>query len=349
MKRPPPDLAAVNSVIPGPDACASAIGNTGVDVVSSPWLVGLLEEASHRVVRDLYDPGEGTVGVQLTLDHLAAALPGREVTAHARLLAVEGRRLRFAVAAFQGGRELMRGTHERVLVELGRFMAAVARDADRTNDPAQNEETPAGRPPIEFYFDYHSPWCWFASLRIPMLAARARRPVDWRPMHLAKLIDRIDGRRPLEANAAFVRWFKQDMQETARSMGLDLRYHPRFPLRPARALRASVHAARQGVAAPFVQGLMRAYWSEGGDIEDVELLRTIGTQCGLRANDVAAAASDESCKQAVERNTEQAIARGAFGAPTFVCDGKLFWGNDRMDRLEAWASMRHVTGQAPDV
>ncbi|MGH6622462.1 MAG: thioesterase, FlK family, partial [Burkholderiaceae bacterium] len=300
MRTAPVGLTAVYAVLPGPEACASAIGNDGVDVVSSPWLVGLLEEASHRVVRDLFEPGEGSVGVRLDLSHRAPALPGREVTAHARLAAVEGRKLRFEVAAFQGAVQLMDGVHERVLVDLDRFMATV-----RGADGAQLEDLAARRArtegsPIKFYFDFHSPWCWFASLRIEALAARVRRPVNWRPIHLARLIDTIDGRRPLDANAAFVDWFKQDMQDTAKQLGVTLRYHPRFPLRPARALRASVHAAQRGRAGAFVQAVMRAYWSDSEDIEDADLLATIGVRCGLVAEAVAAAVSDESCKRAVE-------------------------------------------------
>lgn len=328
-------MATVHRVVPGRDACASAIGNTGIDVVSSPWLVGLLEEASHRLVRDLYEPGEATVGVRLALSHEGAAQAGQEVIAHARLAGLEGRRLQFEVAAYQGERLLMRGTHERMLVDAARFLARAASPARGAAAAADARHAGA---PIEFYFDFHSPWCWFSSLRIEALAARVQRVVEWRPMHLARLIDRIDGRRPLDANAAFVRWFKQDMNDTAQAMGLELCYHPRFPLRPARALRASVRAAERGRAGPFVQAVMSLYWSEAGDIEDVAALAAIGERCGLAADDIAAACVDESCKAAVERNTQRAIQRGAFGAPTFVCDGRLFWGNDRMDRLEAWAS-----------
>lgn len=338
MRAAPVGLAAVYTVLPGREACASAIGNDGVDVVSSPWLVGLLEEASHRVVRDLFDPGEGSVGVRLDLSHSAAALPGREVTAHARLAAIEGRRLRFEVEAFQGKVRLMHGVHERLLVDLARFMTTVRGAAGVAIDVPADREVPTERSPVEFYFDFHSPWCWFASLRIEALAARVNRRVDWRPVHLARLIETIDGRRPLDANAAFVAWFKQDMQDTARQLGLTLRYHPRFPLRPVRALRASVHAAQRGRAGPFVQAVMRVYWSEEGDIEDPDLLAALGARCGLVAQDVRAALADEGCKRAVDENTAQAIARGAFGAPTFFCEGRLFWGNDRMDRLESWAA-----------
>lgn len=338
MRTLPIGIAGTHAVVPGPEACASAIGNTGVDVVSSPWLVGLLEEASHRLVRDAYEAGEGTVGVALQLAHLGAALPGREIVAHARLASVDGRRLKFEVAAFQGGRELMRGTHDRVVVGLDRFMAAVSREAGRPVESVSASVRDALRAPIEFYFDFHSPWCWFASLRIEALAARVRRPVEWRPMHLARLIERIDGRRPLEANPAFVRWFKQDMQDTAASLGLALRYHPRFPLRPARALRASVRAAERGRAAEFVTAVMGAYWSEEGDIEDIGLLAAIGERCGLDPDDVTDSTSSDACKRTVDENTSRAIESGAFGAPTFVCEGRLFWGNDKMDRLEAWAS-----------
>lgn len=87
--------------------------------------VGALEEASHRVVRDLYEHGEATVGVHLDLSHLAPAFPGTEITAHARLIQVNGRKLKFEVRAFQGSRELMSGTHDRVLVKLDQFMASV--------------------------------------------------------------------------------------------------------------------------------------------------------------------------------------------------------------------------------
>lgn len=328
-------MAGTYRVLPGADACASAIGNTGVDVVSSPWLVGVIEEASHRLVRDLYDPGEGTVGVHLDVAHLAAGLPGAEITAHARLIGVDGRRLRFEVEAFQQQRVLMRGTHERVLVRVDRFMSS----AGTVNGPAPARSSGAATgSPIQFFFDFHSPWCWFASLRIEALASRVGRPVVWRPMHLARLIERIDGRRPLEANPAFVHWFKQDMQDTAQALGLRLRYHPRFPLRPARALRAAVLAAERGSAATFVQAVMHAYWSDEGDIESLDLLADLAQRCGIDGAEVMKAAVDERYRQAVDANTEEAQAHGVFGAPSFLCDDKLFWGNDRMDRLEAWAT-----------
>lgn len=316
----------LHRVVPGPESTAAAIGNDGVQVVSSPYLVGMLEEASHRAVRDLFESGEATVGTRIDVSHLAPALPGREVSAQAQLQEAQGRRLRFAVSAHQDGRIIMRGVHERVLVQLDRFLAPA---------PTDNAAMAAQVSPIEFFFDYHSPWCYFAALRIGAIARRMNRELIWRPMHLARLIERIDGRRPLEANAAFVRWFKADMQHWAEQLGLELRYHPAFPLRPVRALRATVFAAQHGRAEPFVLAVMRAYWSESRDISDPDQLAALGAAAGLDAHAVRASIDDPVFKKQVEANTQEAQDRGVFGAPSFFCNGELFWGNDRLDALEA--------------
>lgn len=323
----------LHRVVPGPESTAAAIGNDGVQVVSSPYLVGMLEEASHRAVRDLFESGEATVGTRIDVSHLAPALPGREVLAKAQLQEAQGRRLRFAVSAHQDGRVIMRGVHERALVRLDRFLV-----------PAQNDTAAkvAQASPIEFFFDYHSPWCYFAALRIGAVAHRLNRELVWKPMHLARLIERIEGRRPLEANAAFVRWFKADMQHWAEQLGLELRYHPAFPLRPVRALRATVFAAQQGKAEPFVLAVMQAYWSESHDISDPDQLAALGVTAGLDAHAVRASIDDPVFKGQVEANTQEAQDRGVFGAPSFFCDGKLFWGNDRLEAMEAFGHRNTV-------
>lgn len=335
---------SAHTVVPGPESTAAQIGNTGVVVVSSPYLVGMLEEASHRAVRDLYENGEATVGTRIDVSHVAPAFPGQEIVAQAYLDAVDGRRLRFAVRALQGGREVMHGTHERVVVQLDRFLPSSIGHVTPLRKRGSEAIGRSGGTPIEFFFDYHSPWCYFASLRIGALCERVGRQLIWKPMHLARLIERIDGRRPLEANAAFVRWFKDDMQDWAAQLGVEVRYHPQFPLRPARALRATAYAAQRGRAEPFVLGVMRAYWTESCDISDPEKLAQIGDAVGLDGRVVRASLEDPFFKKIVEDHTREAQARGVFGAPTFFCDGKLFWGNDRLQQLEQHA-LRTALGE----
>jgi predicted thioesterase len=103
---------------------ASAIGNEGVHVVSTPALIGFLEDASHRAILDCYDPGEVSVGTKVDIEHLAAAPLGQPIEASAEVVAVQGRRIDFKVEARQAGRLVMRGHHQRAVVDLARFLAA---------------------------------------------------------------------------------------------------------------------------------------------------------------------------------------------------------------------------------
>lgn len=188
--------------------------------------------------------------------------------------------------------------------------------------------------PLIFRYDVHSPWCYLAALRIGGIAGKHGRGVEWRPVYLARLIDAIDGRRPLEANPAFLAWYRQDLQDWAALGGVTLRYHPRYPLRPARALRAACFASAEGKGGAFALAVLRAYWSEMGDIEDLALLGRLGAEAGLDPEAVIAATGDERWKAQLAANTEEAVAEGVFGLPMVTADGKLFFGNDRLDLLD---------------
>jgi 2-hydroxychromene-2-carboxylate isomerase len=189
---------------------------------------------------------------------------------------------------------------------------------------------------LDFWFDFHSPWAYLAATQIEALAARHDMEVHWRPLHLPRLIDSIDGRRPLEENAAFLAWYKQDLQDWAALYGLSLRYHPNYPLRPARALRAVLRADELGQAKEFTLAVFKAYWSEERDISSLEELARIGAACGLDGTEIARAVTDDAYRDRLEANTSEAIGRGVFGVPTVICRGKLFFGNDRLQLLEGW-------------
>ena len=187
---------------------------------------------------------------------------------------------------------------------------------------------------IAFWFDFHSPWCYLAATRIGALAARHDADLRWRPLQLARLIEAIGGRRSLEENPAFVRWYQQDLQDWAGVYGLRVAYHPDFPLRPSRALRIALYAAEHGFEEAWVVRVMRAYWSEAADISDLETLRSLAEDSGLDPTGAAAAAVSRAHGLQLEANTREAIGMGIFGVPAFVLDGKIFFGNDRLALLD---------------
>jgi predicted thioesterase len=125
MKPIPLGASFQGQVTSGPGDLASALGNAGVDVVSSPAIIGHLEMACHHVIDPYFDDGEASVGVGFSLRHVAAAFPDRPMDVSAELIAQDGKRFTFRVEARQDGRVVMTGEHERALVQLDRFLKAL--------------------------------------------------------------------------------------------------------------------------------------------------------------------------------------------------------------------------------
>lgn len=329
MKPLPSGAHTHYRAIPSQAETASALGNTGVDVVSTQALIIYLEHACHSLMAPNYQSGEGSVGFRVNVEHLAPAFPGAPVDVEAKLLGAEGRELEFQVSLMQDGREVMRGTHTRVLVDLARFRAKASElAAERPTARIGNENR------LAFWFDFNSPWCYLASLRIGPIARLRGMEVTWKPVHLANLNARIDGRRPLEENPAFVDWYRQDLKDFAAIQGIKIRYHPEFPLRPSRALRASLHASDHGKAEAFVTAVMAAYWTKNESIEDAAVLSRIANECGLEASGIKSAVADPGFKLRLNANLDEAVESKIFGVPTVMCGSKRYFGNDRLELLE---------------
>ena len=103
---------------------AAAVGNPGVEVISTAALIVMLEGAADQAIRACYRDGEATLGTLVNVRHVGAAPAGTTITARANVREVDGRRILFAVEAYGGEKCLMHGTHERVIVNLERFLAS---------------------------------------------------------------------------------------------------------------------------------------------------------------------------------------------------------------------------------
>ncbi|MCL6639874.1 MAG: thioesterase family protein [Candidatus Rokubacteria bacterium] len=125
-----PEATAEVSLIVTPDRTADALGNPGVQVLGTPFLVGLLEQACHAVLAPHLPPGAGTVGTMVEMRHLAPTPVGLTVRARARLLEGDGRRFLFAVEAWDDREQVAEGRHERFVVpDLAKFLANAAAKA----------------------------------------------------------------------------------------------------------------------------------------------------------------------------------------------------------------------------
>ncbi len=121
-----PGLTGTSELVVGPENTARHLGSGGVEVLATPEMVRLMERAAVAAVDPLLPAGSATVGARIDVEHLAPTPAGMRVRARAELVAVEGRRLRFAVEASDEHQVVGRGQHERVIVDLERFRQRVA-------------------------------------------------------------------------------------------------------------------------------------------------------------------------------------------------------------------------------
>ncbi len=119
----------------GPGTLASDMGNPGVDVLGTPTIFLWVEDAANRLILPYLEEGQATVGASLSLRHLAATPAGMRVRARATLREVNGRHLRFAVEIFDEHEKIAEAEHERVIVDLKRFLERVAQKKSRVPNP----------------------------------------------------------------------------------------------------------------------------------------------------------------------------------------------------------------------
>jgi len=125
-----------------------------------------------------------------------------------------------------------------------------------------------------------------------------------------------------------------DVQRWAQYYGVPVAFPKVFPVNSVLALRAGIAASEQGKGAGFALAVMRAYWAGGSDISQPEVVSTVAGSVGLDGAALLLQAQAQPVKDQLRANTEEAVKRGAFGAPCFFVGEQMFWGNDRLVLLE---------------
>ncbi len=191
---------------------------------------------------------------------------------------------------------------------------------------------------IEFYFDFSSPYGYFASEKIESISARFNRDVIWRPVLLG-VIFKTSGAQPLVGSAPLRGgYFLRDFARSARLMQIPYRQPDNFPVPTQHAARAFywLHDRDPGRAVSLAHALYRAYFVEGRDISSAEVCLDIAATLGTDRAELSAALQDNAIKERLKAEIESAIARGVFGSPFIIADGEPFHGADRLEQVERW-------------
>jgi 2-hydroxychromene-2-carboxylate isomerase len=193
--------------------------------------------------------------------------------------------------------------------------------------------------PIQFHFDFISPYGYFASLRIEALAARHGRAVDWRAMLLGVSVMKVMGLKPLMDTPLKGPYTARDVLRHAREHGLPMKRQPNDPVMnplPCARAFAWVKQHQPAHAAALAHAIYAAYWGEGQDLSTPEALRGLALPEGLSADAVAEAAAGDEAASLLRAMVDASLQAGVFGSPTVVVDGEPFWGVDKLDQVERW-------------
>ncbi len=191
---------------------------------------------------------------------------------------------------------------------------------------------------IQFWFEFASTYSYPAAMRIGARAAATGIAVDWRPFLLGPIF-RAQGWNDSPFNVYPVkgRYMWRDLERICRKEGLPLQHPSRFPRPSLIAARVACIGASEPWGPEFVRATYHANFVEDRDIGTPEVVGTILTGLDQDASALLARAETADVKAALRANTDAAVALGVFGAPSFVVNGELFWGNDRLDDALAWA------------
>lgn len=197
----------------------------------------------------------------------------------------------------------------------------------------------AGKPAIDFYFDFSSPYGYFAAHRIDALAKAHGRSVQWHPILLG-LVFEVSGGRPLPSVPMKGDYARVDVPRTARFHGVAYRPPSKFPVSGQAPSRAFYWLARQDAerARKLALALYHAYFADDRDISSPQVTVDVAAEMGVSGPELTAALADPAIKDLPRAATRTAIDRGVFGSPFFIVDGESFWGNDRLDQIERWLS-----------
>ncbi|WP_169054201.1 2-hydroxychromene-2-carboxylate isomerase [Nitratireductor sp. XY-223] len=185
---------------------------------------------------------------------------------------------------------------------------------------------------VDFYYDFVSSASYIAYKRLPEMIEKAGGTINWKPMVLGGVFKAVGNSGPANIPAKG-KWMFDDLQRICSRHGFRFSVNPKFPLNTIMVLRGAVAAEKLGddVRKKYMDVMFDGAWANDDDLSDPAVVMELMDNAGLPAQEIANMVQDQAIKDELRTNTEAAVERGAFGAPTFFVNGEMHWGQDRLD------------------
>jgi 2-hydroxychromene-2-carboxylate isomerase len=188
---------------------------------------------------------------------------------------------------------------------------------------------------LEFFWDVGSPYTYLASTQMEGIRKRTGAEIVFRPFLLGGVFKSAGNTMPasIPAKAAYM---MHDLARWCDHYGVVMKLPPEVPFPPngLLAMRCAVAADIAGAGEAYCHAVFRAYWGEARDISTEREVSAVLDHIGLQPQRIVEAAQSQPVKDRLRATTEEAVQRGAFGAPALLIGDELYWGNDRLDFVE---------------
>lgn len=183
---------------------------------------------------------------------------------------------------------------------------------------------------LEFFFDVGSPFTYLAYTQLPTLTEATGAEIVWRPMLLGGVFKATGNVSPIEIPPKGA-YMGHDLIRWAARLGVPFKNNPHFPIMTIALMRGAVVAQEEGDLDRYLAAVFPAIWVEGENMNEIETVAKVLTRAGFDAAHYGARLQEQPVKDKLRANTEEAVSRGVFGAPTFFVGADMFWGQDRLD------------------
>jgi len=185
---------------------------------------------------------------------------------------------------------------------------------------------------VEFFFDFGSPTSYLAYTQLPKIAAECGAQIAWRPMLLGGVFKATGNTSPVTVPAKG-RWMSDDIARWARRYGVPFTFNPHFPVNTLTLMRGAVglQLRQPDSFGRYVDAVFNAMWAAPRNLGDPAVLAAALGEAGFDAQAFMALVNDPEVKARLVANTEEAVARGVFGAPTCFVGEQMYFGQDRLD------------------
>ena len=186
---------------------------------------------------------------------------------------------------------------------------------------------------VEFWFDFASPATYLAWTQLPAIARRTGATIQYKPFLLGGVFKLTGNAAPMLIPAKG-KWLFRDLERYAEFYGVPYRMNPSFPINTVTLMRGAVSYQTEICFERYIELMFRAMWEDGEPLCEESSLRRVLIAGGFDPDDFAERVQRPNVKQALFSATDEAVARGAFGAPTFFVGDEMFFGQDHLPMVE---------------